>query len=159
MSERIFFDASIEPNKPLGPRAVALVVGFVALVSFCAGIMFALRGAWPVTPFFGADVLLLAWAMRASARASRRREHLVLTREKLLIEHHGARGEVRREEINPYWLRVDHDDPELLGSELALVSRGQRWIVGSFLGAEERTNLAEALRRALRDAHNFTPDM
>ncbi len=159
MSERIFFDAIIEPNKPLGPRAVALVVGFVALVSFCAGIMFALRGAWPVTPFFGVDVLLLAWAMRASARVSRRREHLVLTREKLLIEHHGARGEVRREEINPYWLRVDHDDPELLGSELALVSRGQRWIVGSFLGAEERTNLAEALRRALRDARNFTPGM
>ena len=159
MSERIFFDAIIEPNKPLGPRAVALVVGFVALVSFCAGIMFALRGAWPVTPFFGVDVLLLAWAMRASARVSRRREHLVLTREKLLIEHHGARGEVRREEINPYWLRVDHDDPELLGSELALVSRGERWIVGSFLGAEERTNLAEALRRALRDARNFTPGM
>ena len=88
MSERIFFDATLEPNKPLSPRAVALVVGFVALVSFCAGILFALRGAWPVTPFFGADVLLLAWAMRASARASRRREHLVLTSEKLLIEKH-----------------------------------------------------------------------
>ena len=157
MTERIFFDATLEPNKPLSPRAVALVVGFVALVSFCAGILFALRGAWPVTPFFGADVLLLAWAMRASARASRRHEHLVLTSEKFLIERHGARGEVRREEINPYWLRVDHEDPELLGSELALVSRGRRWIVGSFLGAEERTNLAEALRRALRDARNAPP--
>ena len=157
MTGRIFFDATLEPNKPLGPHGLALVVGFVALVSFCAGILFALRGAWPVTPFFGADVLLLAWAMRASARASRRCEHLVLTSEKLLIERHGAHGEVRREEINPYWLRVDHDDPELLGSELALVSRGRRWIVGSFLGAEERTNLADALRRALREARNFTP--
>ena len=159
MSERIFFDATLEPNKPLGPRAFTMVIGFVALVSFCAGILFALRGAWPVTPFFGADVLLLGWAMRVSARASRRREHLVLTSEKLLIERHGARGEVHREEINPYWLRVDHDDPELLGAELALVSRGRRWIVGSFLGAEERTNLAEALRRALRDARNSTPNV
>src|SRR5258705_4702695 len=157
MSELIFLDGIVEPNKPLGPRALTMVVGFVALVSFCAGILFAFRGAWPVTPFFGADVLLLAWAMRASVRASRKREHLVLTSEKLLIERHGARGDVRREEINPYWLRVDHDDPELLGAELALVSRGRRWIVGSFLGAEERTNLAEALRRALRDARNFTP--
>ena len=157
MPERIFFDATLEPNKPLGPHGLALVVGFVALVSFCAGILFALRGAWPVTPFFGADVLLLAWAMRASARASRRCEHLVLTSEKLLIERHGAHGEVGCEEINPYWLRVDHDDPELLGSELALVSRGRRWIVGSFLGAEERTNLAEALRRALSEARNTTP--
>jgi len=52
---------------------------------------------------------------------------------------------------------VDHEDPELLGSELAVVSRGKRWVVGSFLGAEERTNLADALRRALREARNFTP--
>lgn len=157
MSERIYFDAILEPNKALGPRGLALVIGLVALVSFCAGILFALRGAWPVTPFFGADVLLLALAMRASVRNSKRREHLLLTNEKLLIERQGARGDVGREEINPYWLCVDHDDPELLGSELALVSRGRRWIVGSFLGAEERANVAAALRRALRDARDFTP--
>ena len=157
MSERIFFDATLEPNRPLGPRGLATVIGLVALVSFFAGILFVLRGAWPVTPFFGADLLLLAWAMRASVRSSRRREHLVLTGEKLLIERHGARGDVRREEINPYWLHVDHEDPELLGSELALVSRGRRCIVGSFLGAEERANVAAALRRALCDARNLTP--
>jgi len=157
MGERIFFDAMIEPNKPLGARGLALVVGFVALVSFTAGILFALHGAWPVTPFFGADVALLAWAMRASVRASRRRERLVLTSDLLVIERIGARGKVQREKINPYWLRVDHDDPELLGSELALVSRGRRWVVGSFLGAEERASLADALRRALREARTALP--
>jgi len=103
------------------------------------------------------DVLLLAWAMRASVRASRRREHLVLTSDLLVIERFSPKGELRREEINPYWLRVEHDDPELLGAELALVSRGQRWVVGAFLGAEERTHLAEALRRALREARNALP--
>ena len=157
MSERVFLDAMIEPNKPLGARGLALVIGFVALVSFCAGILFTLHGAWPVTPFFGADVALLAWAMRASVRASRQREHLVLTRNTLLIERIGLRGQVQREEINPYWLRVEHDDPELLGSELALVSRGRRWVVGSFLGAEERANLGDALRRALREARTALP--
>jgi uncharacterized membrane protein len=157
MTERIFLDAALEPNRPLGPLGLALVVGFVAAVSFCAGIMFVLRGAWPVTPFFAADVLFLGWAMRASVRASRRRERLVLTGQTLLIERIGARGEIKREELNPCWLRVDHEDPELMGAELALVSRGRRWIVGSFLGAEERANLAEALRRALREARVYTP--
>jgi uncharacterized membrane protein len=157
MVERIFFDAVLEPNRPLGPGALALVIGFVGAVSFIAGILFALKGAWPVTPFFGADVALLAWAMRASLRASRRRERLVLTRETLTIERIGARGETRREEINPYWLRVDHDDPELLGADLALVSRGRRWIVGSFLGAQERTHVADALRHALREARTALP--
>ena len=157
MSGPIFFDAVLRPNRPLSPRGLFLVIGFVAAVSFAAGILFALRGAWPVTPFFGLDVLLLYWAMRASVRASRRSEHLLLTAGMLRIERVGARGEIRREEITPYWLRVEHEDPELMGAELALVSRGRRWVVGAFLGAEERANLAEALRRALREARNHVP--
>jgi uncharacterized membrane protein len=157
--ERIFFDAVLQPNRPLSRRGLALVIGFVAIFSFAAGILFALRGAWPVTPFFGADVLLLAFAMRASVRASRKHEHLVLTSDMFVIERVSAKGDVKREELNPYWLRVDHDDPELMGAELALVSGRARWIVGSFLGAEERASLAEALRRALREARNFTPSL
>ena len=155
--QRVFFDAVLEPNRPLSPKALMLVIGFVAAMSFAAGTVFVLKGAWPVTPFFGADVALLAWAMRASLRASRRREHLILTAETLLIERISPNGHARREEINPYWLRVDHDDPERLGCELALVSRGRRWVVGSFLGAEERANVAEALRNALREARTALP--
>ena len=154
---RVFFDAVIEPNRPLGPKGLAAVIGFVAVMSFVAGVVFVLKGAWPVTPFLGADVLLLTWAMRASVRASRRREHLILTSETLIIERIAANGHARREELNPYWLRVDHEDPERLGCELALVSRGKRWVVGSFLGAEERASLAEALRRALREAREACP--
>src|SRR5215467_7416331 len=111
--EHIYFDAVLEPNRPLGPKGLVLVLGFVALVSFITGVMFALRGAWPVTPFFGADVALLAFAMNASVKASRRRERLTLTSQTLLIERISANGSSRREEINPYWLRVDHEDPEL----------------------------------------------
>jgi uncharacterized membrane protein len=159
MERRVFFDAILQPNRPLSPRGLGLVIGFVGVISFAAGILFALQGAWPVTPFFGADVLLLALAMRASVRASRKKEHLLLTSDMLLIERVSAQGEIRREEINPYWLRVEHEDPELIGTELALVTRGRRWIVGSFLGAEERAALAEALRRALREARLCTPSL
>ena len=155
---RVFFDAVLEPNRPLGAKGIALVLGSVAAFSFIAGIVFVLHGAWPVTPFLGADVALLAWAMRSSVRAAKRREHLILTQDALLIERIGVTGEAKREEINPYWLRVDHDDPDLLGSELALVSRGKRWVVGSFLGAEERASLAEALRKALREAREHAPE-
>lgn len=151
---RVFFDAVLEPNRPMGAKGIALLLGLVAGVSFVAGIVFVIHGAWPVTPFLGADVALLAWAMRASVRAAKRREHLILTQDTLLIERIGTTGQATREEINPYWLRVDHDDPDLLGAELALVSRGKRWVVGSFLGAEERTSLAEALRNALRQARD-----
>ena len=157
MTKRVFLEALIEPNRPLKPGAIGLVIGFAAAVSFIAGIMFALHGAWPVTPFFGLDVLLLAWAMRASVRASKRREYLRLTSDVLIIERISAGGRVQREEINPYWLRVEHDDPELLGAELALVLHKRRWVVGSFLGPEDRARLAEALRLALRNARVALP--
>ena len=157
MASRVFLEALIEPNRPLKPWAIGLVIGFAAAVSFVAGIMFALHGAWPVTPFFGLDVLLLAWAMRASVRASKRREYLRLTSDALIIERISATGRMQREEINPYWLRVEHDDPELLGAELAVVLHKQRWVLGSFLGAEERAKLAEALRQALRAARVALP--
>lgn len=155
--DRVFLDAVLEPNRPLGVKGHAVVLGFVALVSLIAGTLFALQGAWPVTPFFGADVALLALAMNASVRASRRRERLTLTAQRLLIERISPNGAARREELNPDWLRVDHEDPELMGCELALVSRGRRWIVGSFLGAEERATLAAALRRALSEARLAAP--
>lgn len=157
MAKRVFLEAVIEPNRPLKPWAIAVVVGFAGAVSFITGAMFALHGAWPVTPFFGLDVLLLAWAMRASVRASRRREVLRLTSDALVIERVSASGRVAREEINPYWLRVEHDDPELMGAELALVMHKKRWVVGAFLGAEERAKLAEALRHALREARTALP--
>src|SRR5262245_30754422 len=112
--DRVFLDAVLEPNRPLGPKGHALVLGFVALVSLIAGVLFALQGAWPVTPFFGADVALLALAMHVSVRASKRRERLVLTSERLLIERISPTGAARREVINPYWLRVDHEDPDLI---------------------------------------------
>ena len=154
---RVFFDAVLEPNRPMGPKGLAILIGSVALFSFIAGIVFILHGAWPVTPFLGGDVALLAWAMRASVKAARRREHLILTQDSLLIERVAPNGRALREEVNPYWLRVEHEDPELLGCELALVSRGRRLVVGSFLGAEERASLADALRKALSEARNYTP--
>jgi uncharacterized membrane protein len=154
MQGDILFDAVLEPNPPLGSRGVMAVLGAVALISFCAGLMFLLQGAWPVTPFFGADVALLGWAFAATQRASRRRERLLVSHDRVIVERLMPDGRKSSEELNPYWLRVDHDDPEQVGAELALVLRGRRCVIGSFLGAAERASLAAALREALQQARN-----
>lgn len=152
MSDEKLLDIVLEPNPPLPSRGVYFVLGGVAPLSFIAGMVFVLRGAWPVTPFLGADVLLLAFAFRSVARRARRREILSLTRESLTLQRISPNGRIWREEINPYWLRVEHDDPEGIGTPLALAMRGRRWVIGSFLGAEERAALAQLLREKLRDA-------
>jgi len=154
----IVFDALLEPNRPMRPLWLcALLVG-VAVLSFSAGILFMQQGAWPVIPFFGADVLLLGLAFALCARRAKRRERLTLTPRRLVIERIAPNGQSRREEVDPYWLRVDHRDPDRIGSELALVSQGRRVVVGSFLGPDERASLAEALREALHKARIALPN-
>ena len=96
MNEPVVFDAIVEPNRPLNPAGIAVVIGALAVASFAVSLILILKGAWPVTPFFGADVLFLALAMRASVKASRRRERLVLTPERLRIERIAA---VRRDAL------------------------------------------------------------
>ena len=150
--DKVLFDAVLEPNRPLKAGGMLLVLGGVAAISLGTGLYFLALGAWPVTPFLGADAALLAWAFLACARSSRRRERLPLTREKLTIERFWPSGRCVREDFNPYWLQVEHHDPEKVGAELALVSRGKRSVVGQFLGAGERASLADALRAALGEA-------
>jgi uncharacterized membrane protein len=153
--DEILFDAVLEPNRPLAGGAIALVLGSVAAVSIVTGLFFVFRGGWPVAPFLGADVAFLTLAFFVCMRSARRRERLVLTRRKLTIERIAADGRCIREHLDPYWLRVEHEDPERVGAELALVSRGRRWVVGGFLGAGERASLAAALREALSRARGL----
>ncbi len=158
LESKTFFDAVLMPNRPLPPRALIGVLMGIAVLSFISGVMFVLRGAWPVTPFFGADVALLAWALNKSTQASKARERLTLTAGRLVIRRIDSKGQETVLETNPYWLSVDHDDPERMGHELALVSHGKRLVVGKFLGADERASLASALRAALREARTAIPE-
>ncbi len=154
---KIFFDAVLTPNRPLPPFGLFLVLAGIGGISFVSGVLFILHGAWPVTPFFGADVALLAWAVHVTTRESRWRERLTLTAERFIVQRTDPKGKETILEANPYWLRVDHDDPERVGHELALVSHGTRLVVGKFLGADERASLAIALRAALREARAGGP--
>lgn len=152
MTAPILFDALIEPNPPLSSRRMFFIVGGIAVISFIAGVVSVSYGAWPVTPFFGADVLLVYWAFVLVKERARHRERITLTPERLTVERTAPGLCAVTRDINPYWLRVEHDDPERVGAELVLVNRNERVVVGRFLGADERARLADALRAALAEA-------
>src|SRR4051794_41730935 len=69
------FEAVLYPNRSLGRGGFIAVMAGVSTVSAAVGGAFLLVGAWPVTGFFGLDVLLLYLAFRAARRAAQRREH------------------------------------------------------------------------------------
>jgi uncharacterized membrane protein len=58
-------------------------------------------------------------------------------------------GQTRRWVFQPYWVRVQMDDPPRPESRLTLSSHGRSLAIGSFLTPEERLDVARALSAAL----------
>ena len=156
-AEPVFFDAVLRPNPPMSPRALLAILIAAGLVNFAFGLSFMLHGAWPITPFMGADVLLLAWAFRASRRAAARSEHVTLTTSELRIARVPAKGRPTEIRLNPYWVRVDLEGDVEPARKLTLSSHGRSIPLGSFLAPKDRASLADSLRNALRAAKEFRP--
>ena len=143
------FDAILQPNTSLKPRGFMLLMVAIASVSFVAGMIFMLVGAWPVLGFFGLDVAVIYLAFKANYRWARIYETVRLTSDSLLIERISPSGRVQRWRFQPYWLKVQIDRPVKHDSQLVLSSHGKQLKIGSFLSPEERGELAKALQGAL----------
>jgi uncharacterized membrane protein len=148
----ILLDQVLRPNPPMPPRALAFVLMGVAAINFAFAAYFVSRGAWPVTPFMGADVALLAWAFRASRIAARQHERVTLTPSSLHVLRQPAKGNPTEISLNPYWVRVAMDDPPEPWSQLTLRSHGKAYSIGAFLAPTERLSFAQALKSALARA-------
>jgi len=155
MTDSVLLDAVLRPAPPLSPRVLGAILSIVALMNFAFALYFVSRGAWPVMPFMGLDVALLAWAFRAVTREAKREEHIRLTPSLLRIEARPPDGPVRETEMNPYWVRVAMDKPPGRASRLTLWSHGKGVHIGGFLPPEERASFAQRLMAALSAARNF----
>jgi uncharacterized membrane protein len=144
------FQAVLYPNRSLGRSGFIVFVLGVSSVAVVLGLAFALAGAWPVSGFLWFDVLLLQLAFRVVQRRSQRRELIRLDASGLHVRRVDPDGSYRDWRFEPYWVRVDMDDPPRRDSVLTLGSRGLRLRVGAFLTLEERLALARALRAALQ---------
>jgi uncharacterized membrane protein len=144
----ILFETVLRPNPPLSPRVLKHLLAVVVLFNLAFAGFFLARGAWPIAPFLGLDVALLAWAFRSSTRAARREERLRLSREVLHIERQPEQTETA---LNPYWLQVETAP----ASGVLLWSHGRATWIGRFLGPEASAALSVELRDALWRAKNY----
>src|SRR5215471_2497335 len=144
----VFFDAVLYPHRSLPPRGFLVLMLLLGAVSFAAGVSFVLIGAWPVFGYFGLDVLLVYLAFRASYRSAHMHEWVRLTEDTLTVERVSQRGERRRWQFQPFWLRVVLEEREET-NRLVLTSHGREVVIGGFLAPAERKSLAVALKNAL----------
>jgi uncharacterized membrane protein len=152
-AETAIFSAVITPHRSLSSTGFLIFMLCIGSVSFLAGLVFLLLGAWPVFGFFGLDVLLVYWAFRANFRAARAYEEVTVTATELTVRKISQRGAVRVWTLNPLLVRLDRIVHEEFGVErLFLVSRGRRLSIAGALSPDEKKDFASALSDALGEA-------
>lgn len=147
----VLFDAVLHPHCSLSPRGFRIFMVVLGSVSLALGLVFLARGAWPIFGFYGLEVAIIYWALRASYRKAERFEQVRLTDTVLTVDQADRRGRRRVLSVPPHWLRVSIEDSIRHESQVRLSSHGQAVVVGAFLSPEERLDFANALRRALED--------
>ncbi len=149
------FEAVLTPNEPLSPLGLGIVMSIIAGVSFVAGASFVMAGAWPVTGFFGLDVLLVWYALVASRNASRRREDVTITASEVVLCRFLPGRPPIELHLPRLGLRVELEDEHADFAGRLFLRRGrQRFEFGSFLSEPDRRSLAVALSRALAGARS-----
>lgn len=140
----------LHSHRSLTPRGFMIVMAGIASVSFAAGMMFVLMGAWPVTGFFGLDVALIYWAFKANFRSGRMYETIDITPETLTLTRVDPGGHRQTFDFNSYWVRVLLTQDARDGrNSLRLVLHGREVSFGAFLTDDERAELAPALTSAI----------
>jgi uncharacterized membrane protein len=147
--QRLFFDAVLHPHRSLSGRAFWLIMGAIGLYTLVFGGFFLSLGFWPIVGFLGLDVLAIYLAFKASYRGGLLREYVQLTDDALTVTRVFPGGRMKSWQFEPYWVRVEMDDPPEHTSQLSLVSHGRRLIFGAFLTPGERLEVAQSLRDAL----------
>lgn len=141
----------IEPNRSMGRRGACWLVLAVAGVSFAVAGTLALRyGAWPILPFAGLEVALLAFVIFRVQAVGHNQEVLVLGESFVdLTRRHGR--EIDSFRFNRHWVRVKLCKPRARNphNRLEIGSHGKFVEIGSFLTDEERVSLAENLSARL----------
>ena len=143
------FDAILRPHRSLEPRGFLILMAALCLVSFTAGVIFLLYGAWPVFGFFGLDVAVIYLAFRANYDAARLEERIRIAGDALTVRRIHADGRAQTWSFQPYWVAVDLDEPVTAKSQLRLRSHGRSLVIGAFLTPAERKEVAVSLRAAL----------
>ena len=147
------FSALLTPHRSLNRTGFLVVMAFISVVSFAAGLAFLLMGAWPVLGFFGLDLLAIYWAFRVNFRHAKASEEILVTPSELRVRRISHRGHVMEFVLNPLWVQLDREIHAEFGIEkLYLVSKGRRFAIASFLGPDEKASFANALVAALHAA-------
>ena len=138
----------IRPNCSLTLRGAQVFFASACVVPFGMGGVLAWKGFWPVLPFAGLEMALLAWALKVSLERRFHRQTITVTERQVQVDARDTRGS--SQVVFPrHWAQVKLRRPaaRLHPSRLTIESHGRQYELGGFLTEEERRGLALRLQR------------
>jgi len=124
--------------------------GLFALVAVGIGAYMVMLGAWPVLPFLGLELALLAIAFVMLQKRARFFDLLVSEGDEVCVTKRDGKGD-RKQRFHRYWMQVRvASGPYWYPSKLLVGSHGQFTEIGAELTEEDRLKTATQLRGLLR---------
>ncbi len=144
------FSIEIRPNCALSVRGARLFLASASAGPLLIAAFLATRGFWPVLPFAGLEIALLAWALHGSLERRHHRQEITVTETEVCV-YSQTRGQCERVVFPRHWARVKLRRPaaRLHPSRLVIESHGRQCELGSFLTEEERRGLHRRLQRLI----------
>src|ERR1700694_1796181 len=113
--EPTLFSAVLTPHRSLGAAGFLALMSLLSALSFAAGMVFYLIGAWPVVGFLGLGVVLVYFSFRADYRAATAYEAVTMTPSELRVRKVSHRGAIAEWKLNPVWVRLDRQSHAEVG--------------------------------------------
>ena len=137
-------------NASLSARAALCIFLCLAVSATLIGFLFAIGGAWPVIPFLGLELVVVGAVFCRMCWRARDCEVLAFEDDRLHIIQHRGKSACRHE-FQRYWARVVIE-PVRDGwypPRLVVRSHGREVEIGASFNEDQRTELAQRLRRVL----------
>lgn len=158
------FDWNVElwPNRSLSRQGLR---AFLLLLAGCFGVFFLMTITAPgsktspsglatvlivIIPFILIVFGFVVWAFAVNNREGRYVERLHFDGNNLVVEAQHPKKPPRRWEFQPYWTRVMTRTTRHVENQLILRQQDRAIAIGAFLTPEERADLAEEIRKAIR---------
>jgi len=135
----------------MSPRALAVVIICLAVISLSIALGFFSLGMWLVLPFAGLELLVVGIAIGLSVRSGEEYELVVVDEQTVKISRHLRRRNIEYV-FDRYWtqVRLNPGPVRLHASRLWIGSHGRFVELGRGLTEFAREELAARLKKAVR---------
>ena len=151
--KKILYKITLYPYRSLNKTGFFLLMLALGLISFTAGVIFMLKGAWPVFGFFGLDVLLVYIFFKINFKSGKKKEVIILTKNKLIIKIYNSEKTFKIFKLDSSWLKINLIKLKNHTSKLQISSKNKSIIIGSFLRYHEKIDVIYSLEKALKKYH------